>query len=98
VTKASRHAAVLLAMRGKEDLGSTFLQVVTRYARELQRRKSKLILAGIAPSVLDQMERTGIVRIIGRENIFMASEGVGQALLQAVDAADAWIAAQREDQ
>jgi SulP family sulfate permease len=85
-------------MRGKKDIGSTFLQVVARYARRLQRRKSKLMLVGIAPSVLDQMERTGILRIIGRENIFMATEVVGQALLQAVDAAEAWIAAQPSDQ
>ena len=85
-------------MRGKKDIGSTFLQVVARYARRLQRRKSKLMLVGIAPSVLDQMERTGILRTIGRENIFMATEVVGQALLQAVDAAEAWIAAQPSDQ
>jgi SulP family sulfate permease len=98
VTEASRHAAVILAMRGKKDIGSTFLQVVTRYARGLQRRQSKLMLVGIAPSVLEQMERTGILRIIGRENVFMATEGVGQALLQAVDAAEAWIAEQAAGQ
>ncbi len=98
VTEASRHAAVILAMRGKKDIGSTFLQVVARYARRLQRRKSKLMLVGIAPSVLEQMERTGILRIIGRENIFVATEGVGTALLQAVDAAEAWITAQPSGQ
>ena len=94
VTEASQHAVVILALRGKKDVGSTFLQVVTRYARGLQRRNSKLMLVGIAPSVLEQMERTGILRTIGRQNVFMATEGVGQALLQAVDAAEGWIAAQ----
>ena len=44
------------------------------------------------------MERTGILRIIGREHNFMATEGVGQALLQALDAAEAWIAAQPSGQ
>ncbi len=94
VTEASRHAVVILALRGKKDVGSTFLQVVMRYARELQRRESKLMLVGIAPNVLTQMERTGILRTIGRQNVFMATEGVGQALLQAVDAAEEWIATQ----
>ncbi|MGA7279051.1 MAG: SulP family inorganic anion transporter [Desulfocapsaceae bacterium] len=94
VTEASQHAAVILALRGKKDVGSTFLQVVTRYAKGLQRRNSKLMLVGIAPNVLEQMERTGILRTIGRQNVFMATEGVGQALLQAVDAAEGWIAAQ----
>ncbi|MDZ7597595.1 MAG: SulP family inorganic anion transporter [Desulfobacterales bacterium] len=95
VTEASQHAVVILALRGKKDLGSTFLQVVARYARGLRRRKSKLMLAGIAPNVLEQMERTGILRAIGRENVFMATEGVGQALLQAVDAAEEWIGAKQ---
>ncbi len=94
MTEASQHAAVILALRGKKDVGSTFLQVVTRYAKGLQRRNSKLMLVGIAPNVLEQMERTGILRTIGRQNVFMATEGVGQALLQAVDAAEGWIAAQ----
>ena len=94
VTEASQHAVVILALRGKKDVGSTFLQFVTRYAKGLQRRNSKLMLVGIAPSVLEQMERTGILRALGRQNVFMATEGVGQALLQAVDAAEGWIAAQ----
>ena len=97
VTEASRHAVVILALRGKKDVGSTFLQVVTRYAGGLEQQDSKLMLVGIAPNVLMQMERTGILRTIGRQNVFMASEGVGEALLQAIEAAEEWIASQPAD-
>ena len=47
-------------------------------------------------SVVTQMERTGILQTIGRANVFPASEGIGEALLQAVEAAEQWIATQRE--
>ena len=52
--------------------------------------------AGVEPSVLMQMERIGILHTIGRANVFPASEGIGEALLQAVEAAEQWIATQRE--
>ncbi len=94
VTDTTQHAVIILAMRGQTDVGSTFLKALARYADQLHARESKLMLAGIEPYVLTQMERTGILRIVGRENVFPASEGVGMALLQAAEAAETWIAAQ----
>lgn len=94
VTEATRQAVVILVLRGKKDVGSTFLKVVARYAEQLHQQESRLMLTGVEPYVLEQMERTGILRTIGRENVFPASEGVGAALLQAVDAAERWITSQ----
>lgn len=94
VSDATRHAAVILALRGQIEVGSTFLNVLTRYAEQLAGRDSVLMLAGVEPSVLTQMERTGVLHIIGRKNVFLASEGVGEALLRAVEAGEVWIALQ----
>ena len=96
VTDATRHAAVILVLRGQTEVGSTFLNVLTRYAEQLRQQESKLMLAGVESSVVTQMERTGILQTIGRANVFPASEGIGEALLQAVEAAEQWIATQRE--
>ena len=96
VTDATRHAAVILTLRGQTDVGSTFLNALTRYAEQLGQQDSKLMLAGVEPSVLTQMERVGILQTIGRAAVFPASEGIGEALLQAVEAAEQWIATQRE--
>jgi SulP family sulfate permease len=52
------------------------------------------MLAGVDPNVKEQMERTGAIHHFGRENIYLATEGVGQALQEAVDAAEKWIATQ----
>jgi SulP family sulfate permease len=93
VTPDTRHAVVILVLRDKKEVGSTFLNVVARYAGALRRQKSKLMLAGVDPHVVAQMERTGIVRDIGRENLFQATQDIGQALMQAVATAESWIAA-----
>jgi sulfate permease, SulP family len=94
VDDQTRHAVVILTLRGQKEVGSTFLKVLTEYTNQLQQQQSKLMLAGVEPFVVAQMERTGVLRTIGRENIFPVSEGVGGALLQAVEAAETWIAAQ----
>lgn len=96
VTDATRHAVIILVLRGQKEVGSTFLNVLTRYAEQLRGQESKLMLAGVESYVLTQMERTGILRSIGRANVFPASEGIGEAFLQAVEAGEQWITAQRE--
>ncbi|MCA9874103.1 MAG: SulP family inorganic anion transporter [Anaerolineales bacterium] len=98
VTETTCQAIVILVLRGQTEVGSTFLKVLAQYAAELRQQESKLLLAGVEPYVLTQMERTGILQTVGRENVFPVSEGVGMALLQAVDAAESWIAAQLDVQ
>ena len=52
-----------------------------------------LMLVGVASSVRRQLERTGMLRSLGRENVFLSDPQVGQGLEEAIDAAEAWIAA-----
>lgn len=96
VTDATRHAVVILGLRGHPEVGSTFLNALTRYAEQLHGQESKLMLAGVESSVVTQMERTGTLQIIGRQNIFPASEGIGTALLQAIEAGEAWVADRKQ--
>lgn len=93
VTETSRHAVVILRLRGETELGSTFLQILTRYSEALRRQESLLMLVGVAPSVRQQLERTGMLRSLGRENVFLSDSLIGHGLEAAVDTAEAWIAA-----
>ena len=52
------------------------------------------MLVGVAPSVQRQLERTGMLRSLGRENVFLSDSLIGQSLEEAVDTAEAWIARQ----
>jgi SulP family sulfate permease len=89
--EGSSRAVVALALRGKTDLGSTFITVLQRYARALHGRGGKLMLVGIDPAARDQLARTGALQIIGEENVFLATEQLGASVNQAVAAAHAWL-------
>ena len=54
----------------------------------------KLMLVGVDPAVRDQLARTGVLRLIGEENVFLATPQLGVAFNQAVAAATAWLARQ----
>ena len=62
-----------------------------RYAEALQARDSKLMLVGVDEAVLDQLARTGLLQVIGEENVFLAKPQVGAAMNQAAAAAYAWL-------
>ena len=84
-------AAIILSLRGRTEIGSTFVGVLRRYAETLRAHDSKLILAGVDAAVLDQLGRTGLLSIIGAENIYPATPQLGEALNAAVAAANAWL-------
>ena len=89
--EGSSRAVVALALRGKTDLGSTFIAVLQRYARALQERGGRLMLVGIDPAAREQLARTGTLQIIGEENVFLATEQLGASVNQAAAAAHAWL-------
>ena len=85
-------AVVAINLRGKSEIGSTFVTVLQRYSQALQARQGKLMLVGVDPLVRDQLAKTGVLKLIGDENVFVATPQLGEALNQAVAAATAWLA------
>jgi SulP family sulfate permease len=84
-------AVVAINLRGKSEIGSTFVTVLQRYCETLKARDSRLMLVGVDPIVRDQLAKTGILRTIGEENVFVATPQLGEALNQAVAVANAWL-------
>lgn len=85
------HAVVAITLRGKSEIGSTFVTVLERYASALRAHDSRLMLVGVDPAVLAQLAKTGVLEVIGEENVFLATPEIGQALNRAVAAATAWL-------
>jgi SulP family sulfate permease len=96
VTDETHNAVIVLVLRGEEDLGSTFLEVLERYATDLQDHDSRLMLVGVGPLMREQLDQTKIAKTLGRENIFMRTRTVGEAATLAWDAAHKWLAEQPE--
>jgi len=91
------HAVVAINLRGKSEIGSTFVTVLQRYSQALQGRQSKLMLVGVDPLVRNQLAKTGVLKFIGDENVFLATPQLGAGLNQAVAAANAWLAQRAGD-
>ena len=92
VDEDTRNAAVVLNLRGRTDLGSTFLEALERYSGDLQEHESRLMLAGVSDFSKDVIELTGQIHNIGRENIFLATDEVGASILEAYYEAESWVA------
>jgi SulP family sulfate permease len=87
----AKRAVVAINLRGKSEIGSTFVTVLQRYAFALKARQSKLMLVGVDPLVREQLAKTGVLALIGDENVFVATPQLGEALNQAVKSANAWL-------
>ncbi|MBD1270737.1 SulP family inorganic anion transporter [Aeromicrobium tamlense] len=90
VPASCRGTVVILRLRGKDDLGSTFIRAVSAYAGELNRAGGTLMVAGVSRAVTRQLEATGVIAIIGRDHVFEAEDRVGSSLAKAREAADRW--------
>jgi SulP family sulfate permease len=86
----ARHTVVILRLRDRDEVGSTFIRALDRYARSLQAQDNLLLLAGLNQQVIDQLERTDLLDLIGRENVFLVQPRYRASLEQAVARAQAW--------
>jgi sulfate permease, SulP family len=71
---ATHHAVVMLSLRGHAELGSTFIGVLERYAQALHANGNTLLLISVNPAVYEQLEDTECLKILGTENVFVASQ------------------------
>ena len=92
VTEETENAAAVIIMALHNELGSTMLEVLERYDEDLNRHGSELFLAGVDKDVMAQLRLTGMLRKLGRKNVFEKTELVGESGHIAYEAAERWIA------
>ena len=85
---ASPGSAVVLVLRGHDDLGSTFLQVLGRYRDQLRAAGGHLLLAGVEDRALTQLSSTGMLERIGPDNVFPATPTLGDPMRRAAARAE----------
>ena len=87
----TERAVVILQLRGLNNVGSTFIQVVERYAQRLQSHGGKFFLTGVHPHVLEQLELTETTETIPLDSIYLAVDTLGVSTLDAYQAARDWL-------
>ena len=91
VSDETRHSVVILRLRGRTDLGSTFMDVLRRYAEELSAADSKLVIISGDDRVHEQLAVTRVSAAVGSENLYMSDEWVGATLKRAYAESVAWV-------
>ena len=86
---------VLIRLRGRDEIGSTFMQVIARYNSNLKSNRGKLMLVGVSQPVYQQLQKTGLLEQIGDENIYLATSIFGDSALKAYQDATEWLAKQQ---
>ena len=73
----ARNVSVILRLRGRTTLGSTFLSVASDYADRLQRNGGRLYLTGLDPAVLKVWESEALTKRLTGVQLYPASEVMG---------------------
>ena len=94
----SHHPAVVLRLRGRADIGSTFLGIVERYRGEIEQSGGVLLLAGVGPELREQLERTGVLDAIGDDRVCEAQVTLTASVSVAVDSAERWLREHKESE
>ena len=94
-TDDSRHSVVILRLRGRSDLGTTFMDVLHRYADRLIALDSKLVIVSANDRIQEQLAVTGITDLIGDDNVYPGDDRIGATVRRAAADAHAWVEAQR---
>ena len=91
--KQTRHAGVVLRLRGQTEIGSTFFKVIGKYAGDLRRGDGVLLLAGVELALKERMERAGQFDMIGADRVFLAGSIIGESTTDALRAGETWLSA-----
>ena len=90
----ARSPVVVLRLRRRTSLGSTFIKVVGDYADKLAEHGGRLYLTGLEPSMTERLVRTGHVEH-GPVRTFEATPIVGESTQRAYLDAEAWLVKRR---
>ena len=91
VVDRSRCSVVILRLRGRSDLGTTFMDVLHRYADSLIAVDGKLVIVSANERIQEQLRVTGITDLIGPANIYEGDERVGSTVKRAYGEAVTWV-------
>lgn len=81
---------VVFRLHGHDELGNTMFGIIERYHRRLEARGGRLLLAGMSGKAMRQLERTEVIRLLGRENVFPAGRYLHQAIEEAYQFGREW--------
>jgi SulP family sulfate permease len=90
--RGAHRPVVILRLRGRGSLGSTFFGVVADYADALHAAGGRLYLSGVDPAMVERFEHSQLAEVRRRITVFPSTEVIGESTLAAVEDAVRWLA------
>ncbi len=87
----AHHTVVIMRLRDRDEVGSTFIRALSRYAAKLHEQNNKIVLVAVNERVAEQLEKTKVLDRIGQENIYPVEPEYTAALKKAINDANKWI-------
>lgn len=94
--QGTQNAVLILRIRGREQASSTGATWVLRYAKDLKAGGNLLMLADVQPTMMEELVKTEVMDVIGKENLFAAQPDLDGALDDALEAAEKWLASHKD--
>ncbi len=91
----SSRAAVVLRMRGRAQVGNTFVHVIDEYATKLGQQGGRLFLSGVSPELAEQLAHSGVTERSPIEIVAVEAR-LGASSLDAVTRAQRWLDSDNE--
>jgi len=88
--EGTTNAAIIWRLRGVNMLHSTFLKQVELFAKQAQEKGNRFMLIGVEDQAMATLEKSGVLKLIGQENVFPTRPGIGAALDAAWKKAQTW--------
>jgi SulP family sulfate permease len=89
--RGAKSPAVVLRLRGRTAVGATLVDVLARYAEELEEAGGRLYLAGLSKDVHRHVARGSKLRLSGPVRIYEATPVVGESTRRAYEDAQSWL-------
>jgi SulP family sulfate permease len=89
--QSATRPVVILRLRGRTSLGSTFFGVIAGYADALEAAGGRLYLSGVEQDMVERFHRSQVQDVQGKIKIFNATEVVGASTAAAVQDARTWL-------
>jgi SulP family sulfate permease len=83
---------VVLRLRGRTSLGSTFSRVLAAYARQVGAADGRVYVSGADPAVVRLLRRTVPATVLPPEQVFGATPVLGESTRSALQDAEDWLA------
>jgi SulP family sulfate permease len=93
VAPSSRGSVVILRLRGVDQLGLSLVEVLRRYAADLDEHGSALRLVVSSEQVVSQLRHGGVTAIVGEESVYRGTEWLGETVRVAHRDALDWVSA-----